>query len=127
MAYDSDESGGVDVFIQSFPDPRGKRRKISLAHGSEPTWTRGGRELVYREDDKVMAVTIDSDTGASGPPAMLFSGPYPSNQGWTRPRSYDVTPDGTRFLMMKLPDDQARPRIMVVLNWFEELRAKVPR
>jgi Tol biopolymer transport system component/tRNA A-37 threonylcarbamoyl transferase component Bud32 len=127
MAYDSDESGGVDVFIQSFPDPHGKRHKISLAHGSEPMWTQGGRELVYREADKVMAVTIDPASGASGPPRMLFSGPYPSNQGWTRPRSYDVTPDGQRFLMMKLPGEQARPRIMVVLNWFEELRVKVPR
>jgi Tol biopolymer transport system component len=126
MAYDSDESGGVDVFIQSFPDPRAKRRKISLGHGSEPMWTQGGRELVYREDENVMAVTIDPATGASGPPRVLFSGPYPSNQGWTRPRSYDVTPDGQCFLMMKLPREQARPRIMVVLNWFTELRAKVP-
>ena len=60
MAYDSDESGqGVDVFIQSFPDPRVKRVKVSPAHGSEPMWTQGGRELVYREGDKVMAVSVD--------------------------------------------------------------------
>jgi eukaryotic-like serine/threonine-protein kinase len=128
MAYDSDESGqGVDVFIQSFPDPKQKRLKISPAHGSEPRWTRGGRELVYREDDKVMAVDIDLATGASGAPRLLFSGPYPSNQGWTRPRSYDVTPDGERFLLTKLPGEQQRPRIVVVLNWFDELTAKVPR
>ncbi len=80
MAYDSDESGqGVDVFIQSFPDPKQKRVKISPAHGSEPRWTRGGRELVYREGDKVMAADIDPATGASGAPRLLFSGPYPSN------------------------------------------------
>jgi serine/threonine-protein kinase len=128
MAYDSDESGqGVDVFIQSFPDPKQRRQKVSPAHGSEPMWTRGGRELVYREGDKMMAVDIDLATGASGQPRVLFSGPYPSNQGWTRPRSYDVTPDGERFLLTKLPGEQPRPRIVVVLNWFEELRAKVPR
>jgi Tol biopolymer transport system component len=128
MAYDSDESGqGVDVFIQSYPDPKVKRLKVSPAHGSEPMWTQGGRELVYREGDKVMAVTIDLATGASGPPRVLFSGPYPDNPGWTRPRSYDVTPDGERFLLTKLPGEQPRPRIMVVLNWFEELRARVPR
>jgi len=128
MAYDSDESGqGVDVFIQSFPDPRLKRQKVSLAHGSEPMWTRGGRELVYRSGDKVMAVEIDPATGASGPPSMLFSGPYPDNPGWTRPRSYDVTADGERFLLTKLPGELARPRVLFVLNWFEELRAKVPR
>jgi serine/threonine-protein kinase len=128
MAYDSDESGqGVDVFIQSFPNPRLKRLKVSPAHGSEPMWTQGGRELVYREGDKVMAVSIDPATGASGPPRILFSGPYPDNPGWTRPRSYDVTPDGERFLLTKLPGERPRPRIMIVLDWFDELRARVPR
>jgi len=128
MAYDSDESGGgIDVFIQSFPDPDLKRLKVSPAHGSEPMWTRGGRELVYRDGDNVMAVSIDLATGASGPPHVLFAGPYPDNPGWTRPRSYDVTPDGERFLMTKLPGEQRQPRVVVVLNWFEELRAKVPR
>jgi len=128
MAYDSDESGqGVDVFIQSYPDARQKRVKVSPAHGSEPMWTQGGRELVYREGDKVMAVSIDLTTGATGPPRVLFSGPYPDNPGWTRPRSYDVTADGERFLLTKLPGEQPRPRVMVVLNWFEELRARVPR
>lgn len=128
MAYDSDESGqGADVFIQSFPDSRAKRLKISPAHGSEPMWTQGGRELVYREGDKMMAVSIDPATGASGPPQVLFSGPYPDNTGWTRPRSYDVTPDGQRFLLTKLPGERRQPRVMLVLNWFNELRAKVPR
>lgn len=127
MAYDSDESGqGVDVFIQSFPDAGARRQKVSLAHGSEPMWTKGGRELVYREGDKVMAVTIDLATGASGSPRMLFAGPYPDNPGWTRPRNYDVTPDGERFLLTKVAGEQPRPRVIVVLNWFEELLAKVP-
>jgi serine/threonine-protein kinase len=127
MAYDSDESGqGVDVFIQSFPDPKQKRQKVSLAHGSEPMWTRGGRELVYREGEKMMAVDVDLATGASGSPRVLFAGPYPSNQGWTRPRSYDVTPDGERFLLTKLPGEQPRPHIVVVLNWDQELKRLVP-
>jgi Tol biopolymer transport system component/tRNA A-37 threonylcarbamoyl transferase component Bud32 len=127
MAYDSDESGqGVDVFIQSFPDPRVKRLKVSPAHGSEPMWTQGGRELVYREGDKVMAVSIDAATGTSGPPRILFSGPYPDNPGWTRPRSYDVTPDGERFLLTKRPGEQARPSVTIVLNWTEELKQRVP-
>jgi len=128
MAYDSDESGqGVDVFIQSYPDARIKRQKVSLAHGSEPMWTQGGRELVYRSGDSVLAVSIDPLTGANGPPRVLFSGPYPDNPGWTRPRSYDVTPDGQRFLLTKRPGEQPPPRIIVVLNWLDELRAKVPR
>jgi hypothetical protein len=73
-----------------------------------------------------VAVTIDPATGASGAPRVLFSGPYPANQGWTRPRSYDVTPDGQRFLMTKLPREQPRPRVTVVVNWFAELKQHVP-
>jgi Tol biopolymer transport system component len=126
MAYDSDESGRVEVFIQSFPNHELKRWKVS-GSGSEPMWTRGGRELVYRSGDSVMAVNIDLVNGRSDVPRALFRGPYPDNPGWTRPRSYDVSRDGERFLMMRLPTNRPPRRIAVVLNWFDELRAKVPR
>jgi serine/threonine-protein kinase len=127
MAYDSDESGRVEVYAQSYPDPSLKRWKVSPANGSEPMWTRGGAELVYRKGDSVVAVSVDLAHGRSGQPVLLFSGPYPDSPGWTRPRSYDVSRDGERFLMMKLPPEQRRPQINVVLNWFDELRTKVPR
>jgi hypothetical protein len=74
-----------------------------------------------------MAVSVDLASGRSGQPVLLFSGPYPDSPGWTRPRGYDVSRDGERFLMIKLPSEQTRPRINVVMNWFDELRAKVPR
>ena len=127
MAYDSDESGRVEVYAQSFPNPQLKRWKVSPEHGSEPLWTRGGRELVYRNGDSVMAVSVDLLNGQSGPAHMLFSGRYTDSPGWTRPRSYDVSRDGERFLMTRLPTTQRRPQITVVVNWFDELRAKVPR
>jgi Tol biopolymer transport system component/tRNA A-37 threonylcarbamoyl transferase component Bud32 len=126
MAYDSDESGRVEVYAQSFPNPSLKRWKISPEQGSEPMWTQGGRELVYRKADSVMVASFDLKKGESGHPRALFGGPYPDNPGWTRPRSYDVSRDGERFLMTKLPANPNRPQITVVLNWFEELRAKVP-
>jgi Tol biopolymer transport system component len=122
MAYDSDESGRVEVFIQSFPDPRRRRWKVSPVQGSEPMWTRGGRELVYRSADSVMVVAVDLQAGTSTLPRLLFAGPYPDNPGWTRPRSYDVSADGERFLMTRLPANRASPKIAVVLNWFEELK-----
>jgi Tol biopolymer transport system component len=127
MAYDSDEAGRVEVYVQSFPDPKQRRWKISPSYGSEPLWSRGGRELVYRKGDSVMAVSLDLANGQIGQPVALFGGPYPDNPGWTRPRSYDVSRDGERFLMTKLPVQRANPEIAVVLNWFDELRAKVPR
>jgi serine/threonine-protein kinase len=127
MAYDSDESGRIEVYVQSYPDPIRKRWKVSPSYGSEPQWTRGGRELVYRSGDSVLAVSMDLENGRSGTPAVLFAGPYPDNPGYTRPRSYDVSRDGERFLMMKLPTGLPEPRVMVVVNWFDELLAKVPR
>ncbi len=126
MAYDSDESGRVEVYAQSFPNPGQRRWKVSPTNGSEPLWTRGGRELVYRKGDSVMSVTIDLENGASSEPRVLFSGPYPDSPGWTRPRSYDVSRDGERFLLMKLPENRPRPRIAIVLNWFDDLVARVP-
>ena len=127
MAYDSDESGRVEVYVQSFPDPSIQRWKVSLGSGSEPLWTKGGRELVYRKGDSVMAVSMDLAHNRSGQPVALFGGPYPDSPGWTRPRSYDVSRDGERFLMLKRPPQKERPRVNVVVNWFDELRAKVPR
>jgi Tol biopolymer transport system component len=126
MAYDSDESGRVEVYVQSFPDPIQRRWKVSPGRGSEPLWTKGGKELIYRNGDSVMAVSFDLANGRSGQPAALFAGPYPDNPGWTRPRSYDVSRDGERFLMIRLPTGNPPPSIVVVMNWFDELRAKVP-
>ncbi|MBK8006357.1 MAG: PD40 domain-containing protein [Gemmatimonadetes bacterium] len=126
MAYDSDESGRVEVFIQSFPDPGRRRWKVSPVQGSEPMWTRGGRELVYRSADSVMVVTVDPEAGTSTLPRLLFAGPYPDNPGWTRPRSYDVSADGERFLMTRVPARRPTPRITVVFNWFTELERVAP-
>jgi serine/threonine-protein kinase len=125
MAYDSDEAGRVEVYVQSFPDPKERRWKISPSYGSEPLWSKGGRELVYRKGDSVVAVSVDLAHGQIGQPVALFGGPYPDNPGWTRPRSYDVSRDGERFLMTKLPVNRPNPQISVVLNWFDELRGKV--
>lgn len=71
-----------------------------------------------------MAVSMDLQHGRSGQPIALFGGRYPDSPGWTRPRSYDVSRDGERFLLLELPPEQSRPRINIVLNWFDELRAK---
>jgi hypothetical protein len=113
--------------VQSYPDPVRRRWKVSPGHGSEPLWTRGGRELIYRNGDSVMAVSFDPLNGRSGQPAALFAGPYPDNPGWTRPRSYDASADGERFLMVRQPTGRPQAHVVVVVNWFDELRAKVPR
>ena len=95
------------------------RRQVSIAGGDEPRWTRRGRELVFRNGSKMMAVSVDPATGALGPPAVLFDRPYDLAGDAT----YDVTADGERFLMLRPPATGAPRQIIVVTNWFEELRA----
>jgi serine/threonine-protein kinase len=121
MAYDSDESGHVETYLQSFPDPTVARRLVG--GGSQPVWTRGGRELVFQRGDSLMTVAVDPGSGAVGAPVLLFAGPYDSSIGWTNPRGYDVTPDGGRFVLLKWPAGVVRRRVLVATHWFDELRA----
>jgi serine/threonine protein kinase/Tol biopolymer transport system component len=125
IAYASDESGRVEVYVRPYPGPGGKWQ-ISTEGGSEPVWNPKGRELFYRSGNKMMAVDIAMQpTFSAGKPKMLFEGPYVPT-----PRSfpdYDVSPDGQRFLMLKADAQaQAPTQINVVLNWFEELKQKAP-
>jgi len=126
MAYDADESGRVEAYLQSFPDPTGARRQVSSGGGSQPVWTRDGRELVFQRGDSMMAVTVEPASGAVGTPVLLFAGPYESSADWTQTRSYDVRPDGGRFVLLKWPASVARRRVVVATHWFDELRARVP-
>jgi serine/threonine-protein kinase len=125
LAYDSDETGRVETYIQSFPDPTVAKRQVSTGGGSEPLWTRGGRELVFRRGDSVLAVAADPATGQTGTAALVFAGSYFSAPEWSRPRSYDVTPDGQRFLMLRWPTGEVRRRVRVTTGWWPELKARV--
>jgi len=126
LAYDSDESGRRESYVHPYPGP-GSKWQISTEGGTEPVWNPNGRELFYRSGDKMMAVEIATQPGFSaGKPKVLFEGRYVPTPS-TFP-NYDVSPDAQRFLMFK-PSEQAQAaptQINVVLNWFEELRQKVP-
>jgi Tol biopolymer transport system component len=126
LAYISNESGRFEIYVQPYPGPGGKWQ-ISTEGGTEPAWNPNGRELFYRSGDRMMAVDIATQPGfAAGKPRMLFEGPY-EPAPITNP-NYDVSPDGQRFLMLKpVEREQAVPtQINVVLNWFEELKRRVP-
>ncbi len=74
---------------------------------------------MYRSGDSLFAVTVDPRSGETGRPAALFAYPYlPQAQSW----SYDAAPDGSRFLLVKLPAESAPRKVEVVLNWFSELK-----
>ena len=125
LAYVSDESGRFEIYVQPYPGPGGKYQ-ISTDGGTEPVWNPKGKELFYRSGNKMMAVDITTQPGFSvGKPKMLFQGPYVPTLG-TLP-FYDVSPDGERFLMLKPTEQTASlTQIVVVQNWFEELKRLAP-
>ena len=124
LAYQSNQSGRDEVYVQAYPGPGGKIQ-VSTDGGTEPVWARNGRELFYRNGSKLLAVQVikSSPEFVAGKPVQLFEGQYYSSDVY-RP-AYDVTPDGQRFMMVKVPDGSAPRQINVVLNWFEELRRRV--
>jgi Tol biopolymer transport system component/predicted Ser/Thr protein kinase len=125
IAYASPESGRMEIYVRPFPGPGGKWQ-ISTDGGTEPIWNPKGHELFYRSGKKMMTVEYeDQQSFSPGKPKELFEGPYVPT-----PRSfpdYDVSPDGQRFLMLKPAEEQqATSQIIVVQNWIEELKQKVP-
>jgi serine/threonine-protein kinase len=135
LAYDSNESGREEIYVRPFPDANSGRWQISTGGGRTPLWARSGKELFYRAPDgAVMGVAVEVAGGASvrvGTPTKLVEGPYlGGTAGTTAGRTYDVSPDGRRFLMVKeaaSTDATSAPReIVVVQNWFEELKRLVP-
>jgi len=126
IAYSSDESKREEVYVRSFPDP-GMKHQVSSYGGYEPLWARNGKQLFYRSGDQVWAVDIRTDGGFStGKPRLLFERPGYGSGGPIR--SYDLSQDGQRFLMVKLEQRKPTPvtEMILVQNWFEELKQKVP-
>ena len=119
IAYQTSDSGTTEIVVRRFPNVNDHRWQISTGGGGEPKWSANGRELFYRRGSEVMAVQIGDDPGAAKP-EKLFEGDYVRSGG---EKSWDVAPDG-RFLMRKPVRSQYT--INVVLNWTEELKARVP-
>jgi len=126
LAYSSNESGRFEVYVKPVRGAGGPWQ-ISTEGGREPVWARNGRELFFLNADKMMAVDIRTEpTFAPGKPRLLFEGQYVEASGRFRAR-YDVAPDSQRFLMVKQSEQTAAPtQLNVVLNWFEELKGRVP-
>ncbi len=117
VAYQSNEGGPMEVYVQPFPGPGGKRQ-ISSAGGGSPRWRHDGRELFYLSPGaSLMAVALRPDGSSAlepGTPVALFQTPLGSAVvGNVRPQ-YDVAADG-RFLMNALVEETASP-IIVILN-----------
>jgi eukaryotic-like serine/threonine-protein kinase len=128
LAYQSDESGQNEIHVRPFPNTDDGHWQVTSEGGVKPVWAPNGRELFYVDPKPaLMAVAVPpTPTFTHGTPAKLFDTPYhlPA-QGHV----YDVSRDGQKFLLIKDgPRDEsaASTNLIVVLNWFEELKARVP-
>jgi hypothetical protein len=122
IAYESDESGRFEIYVRPFPEVDKGKWQVSSDGGSEAVWARSG-ELFYRNGDNIMAVSTETTpTFKYGTPRLLFEKALLATLG-----GYDVTPDGKRFLIIRSREtEQTGAQINVVLNWFEELKQRVP-
>jgi eukaryotic-like serine/threonine-protein kinase len=135
LAYQSDQSGRSEIYVQPFPG-KGRRELVSIDGGSQPAWARSGRELFFVAPGpgrtfRMMVVDIRlGDVFTVGKPRVLWeamSQRYPAGTGG---RTYDVAPDGRRFLMTQQRDDGSQPpitQVVLVQNWLEELKRLAPR
>jgi len=115
VAYQSDESGRYEIYIDAFPEPR-NRVRISTGGGQYPEWSPDGRELYYASlDSKLMAVNLKTagDSLEASTPRELFALPVFEN-GYN---PYDVAPDGQRFLVLALPEGQVSQPLTLLSNW----------
>jgi serine/threonine-protein kinase len=130
VAYNTSESGS-QVYVQPFP-ATGAKYQMKHTGAHHPLWSPDGKELFYiPAPGQLVAVNIATT------PNFAFGNPVPVPRRFTQGnapanvRSYDIAPDGTRFLGMVVPGEARSgslqaPQIQVVLNWFEELKQRVP-
>jgi Tol biopolymer transport system component len=131
IAYQSDESDQVEVYVRPYPGPGGKWQ-LSVGGGLMPQWTKDGRELVYVTGEarsRVMAVpiTVEGQSFKPGKPVQLFDLPLQRrlNATW-----YDVSRDGTQFAMLKSEDEHAAngfTHVTLVFNFFDEVHRIMAR
>jgi Tol biopolymer transport system component len=120
-AYQSNESGHMEIYVQAFPNP-GEKPQISTMGGTQPRWRQDGRELFYIGlDGRLMAVPIQwPRNGAAvepGTPIPLFTTNIGGALQGVMRQQYVAAPDGQRFLMNTLTEDTATTPITLILNW----------
>jgi serine/threonine-protein kinase len=132
LAYSSNESGRYEIYVRPFPGVDGGRWQVSNGGGTRPMWARDGRSIFDTTLPMLtlMEVPIEGTARfAAGPPRVVIKGPneYFSPQYG---RSYDVSRDGQRFLMMQnartTEGRTVQPPLVVIQHWTEELKRLVP-
>jgi Tol biopolymer transport system component len=130
LAYVSNKSGRDQVYVVPYPGP-GTETTVSTTGGREPVWSRDGTELFYRSDEDVRMMVVDVELRGGfrgGVPRPLFADVYErdgSGGGLGGVANYDVSPDGSRLLMVR-GDADSDYSVTVTLNWADELARLLP-
>jgi serine/threonine-protein kinase len=118
IVFQSTESGRSEIYVAPYP---GLNRKwlVSRDGGDNAAWRRTGNELFFQNGNRLMAVSVRTHpTFQADPPVILFDRPF---------INYDPAPDGKRFVLVEDAEPEPeRLQVVVVPDWFEELKAKVP-
>jgi len=130
LAYESDESGQPEIYVRPFPSVDEGKWQVSTGGGRRPLWAPDGRELFYLASSgtRLMAVGVRTEPSfAPGNAEVVFEGSFFAPPG-APGRTYDIAPDGERFLMIKDSgsDETSSTEFILVQNWFEELKRLVP-
>jgi serine/threonine-protein kinase len=130
LAYEANDSGRFEIYVRPFPEVNSGRWQVSTNGGTRPIWARTGQELFYVSlTGAIMGVGVPGGPSwAATTPTLLVKEGYFTNPSWWG-RSYDVSPDGQQFLMIKegsIDGTVARPSVIVVQNWAEELKRLMP-
>jgi hypothetical protein len=122
LAYTSDQSGRAEIYVTPFPGP-GAPRQVSTGGGTEPAWNPLGGELFYRSTGRLVALDVETSPTFSikGRRPLFSTELFVENPNHT---AYDVMPDGQHFVFVA--NGAEHQDIVLVLNWFNELRAKRP-
>jgi serine/threonine-protein kinase len=129
VAYRSNETGIPEIFVKPFPDAGGGKWQISTGGGLYAVWSKNGHELFYETTDNRIMVADYAVDGASFLPGQPK--PWSGKQVfYTGTSNLDLAPDGKRFVVLSLPeserDTKASVHVTVLLNFFDEVRRRVP-
>jgi serine/threonine-protein kinase len=126
LAYQSNESGQDEIYVRPFPNIGGGRWQVSTAGGTRPVWSSNGRELFYLAPNGLSSAAVTTnDSFAAGRPIRLIEARYFAETAFIG-RTYDVSRDSQRFLMIKRSASVVQPEIVVVQNWDQELKRLAP-
>ena len=132
LAYEANDSGRLEIWVRPFPEVNSGQWQVTTEGGTRPLWARSGEELFYvAPTGAIMRVGVErGPSWAATAATPLIKEGYFTIQGGFPARSYDIAPDGQRFLMIKLAggsDQIAAPAsLIVVQHWVEELKRLVP-